>query len=401
MTKRAAQPASSRPLFSPEKDVAMIGEAIDKLIQKYQAKTPEKLPKLVRFLGSKRFETHLGKVVANVSSSAGKRIAKQLKADAPGMFQWHRPMLSEFEERLRITWKKPFDLLEMLWVAASETGELMSKGWEWDQSPDEDLVFDVLRRLHARGCQVTGEVLALLRSGYASGAHARWRTLHETAVTASFIREHGKDVAERYLAHEYVESHKAIGSYQRYCRLLGYRPYSKKEVQEMAHHRDRVVKTYGDAFAGRYGWAAAALGRSDKRVGFADVETAVKMDHFRPHYQMASHPVHANPKAITFSLGLLTGQDLLLTGPSNLGLADPGQSTAISLMQLTTCLMVTRPSIMGMASVHALQALVDEAQDAFVTTQEAVEKRARGNRSKPRSARSRARTRPRSSTSPR
>ena len=40
-------------------------------------------------------------------------------------------------------------------------------------------------------------ILALLRSGFADDAHARWRSLHELAVVSGFISEYGEDVAEK------------------------------------------------------------------------------------------------------------------------------------------------------------------------------------------------------------
>jgi len=55
-----------------------------------------------------------------------------------------------------------------------------------------DYQFEALVRLQAGAARVAGEIYALLLSGYASGAHARWRTLHEIAVTALFIAQRGQ-----------------------------------------------------------------------------------------------------------------------------------------------------------------------------------------------------------------
>ena len=41
---------------------------------------------------------------------------------------------------------------------------------------------EVQTRLHARACQIAREVLTLLYAGFAEGAMARWRALHELAV---------------------------------------------------------------------------------------------------------------------------------------------------------------------------------------------------------------------------
>jgi len=75
---------------------------------------------------------------------------------------------------------------------------------------------------------------------------------------------------------------------------------------------------------------------------FAKLEEYMKFDHLRPYYKWACHNVHSGPKGITFKLGLLNKSEanqILVAGPSNYGLADPGQSCAISLGQITTCLL--------------------------------------------------------------
>ncbi len=42
---------------------------------------------------------------------------------------------------------------------------------------------NALLMLHARTCLVASELETMIRCGYADGAAARWRTLHEMAVT--------------------------------------------------------------------------------------------------------------------------------------------------------------------------------------------------------------------------
>ena len=68
---------------------------------------------------------------------------------------------------------------------------------------------------------------------------------------------------------------------------------------------------------------------------FADIEKASGLDHLRPYYKMASHNVHANPRGISFHLGLSDGSDILLAGPSSYGLTDPAHGAAMSVHQAT------------------------------------------------------------------
>lgn len=90
--------------------------------------------------------------------------------------------------------------------------------------------------------------------------------------------------------------------------------------------------------------------------------------------------MHANPKVIRFALGRASGQDLILTGPSNLGLAEPGQGTALSLYQLTVLMMTKHPSIGSLLVSRTLGHLVDEISDAFVAEHKAIARHIRTRR---------------------
>ena len=87
-----------------------------------------------------------------------------------------------FEERLIEIWRKPIDLLELFISLAAEAGTDFNREFRHGAVRADDPIFEALTRLHGRACQVAKEILVLLRSGYADGAHARWRTLHEIAV---------------------------------------------------------------------------------------------------------------------------------------------------------------------------------------------------------------------------
>ena len=75
-----------------------------------------------------------------------------------------------------------------------------------------------------RGCQVSREVLMLLKNGLADGAHGRWRTLQELAVTASFILKYGNDVATRYLCHADIDTFSEMEKHREYGESLGWEP---------------------------------------------------------------------------------------------------------------------------------------------------------------------------------
>lgn len=360
----------------------MFSGTFDEEIYRLGLQSLEELPpeKSAALLQSGQLEKALAKTLKETLPGEAKALLATLNDRAPAMLRERRAELKGFERRLQRTWKQPLDRLEELLVIAAETGQLFSAGWPWAESRDADLVFEVVRRLQARACQVGEEVLALLKAGFPSGAHARWRAIHETAVTAHFIVKHGKDTAERYLLHEHVEAYEARKAYQEHAKALKQRPYGKAELAEMDSIYTALVKQYGEAFKGQYGWAAAALGKQDGRFGFKQIEKDVGLDHWRPYYKMASHPVHANPKSITFSLALRPRQKLLLTGPSNLGLTDPGHSAAISVHQMTSAMLGLRPGVEARLVTQMMGQLVDEIGEAFLAAQKAVLKKGRAAR---------------------
>ena len=52
-------------------------------------------------------------------------------------------------------------------------------------------------------------------------------------------------------------------------------------------------------------------------------------------------------------------------GPTNYGLADPGKIAAISLGQITACLLASTATLKRLVIIETLRGLVDEICDAF------------------------------------
>jgi len=275
-----------------------------------------------------------------------------------------------FNEDLKQVWRKPLDLLEMFYYLAVEAGDTFNYHLRPASVKQNNFVFDVVTRLHARSCQITAEIILLLKNGFADGAHARWRTLHEIAVIAYFVAKHGNDLAERYLCHTAVESYKASLKYQVHCEALGYQQLTEKEMTEIREKYQYYVNKYGASYKQSYGWASKILTKDNPTI--ADIEADVGLNYMRPYYKMASHNVHANPQGILFKLGLIPESgDILLTGPSNLGLADPGYCAAISLLQITTNLLTTiEPNLDRLVILNILSTLKNEIGEQFYRVDE-------------------------------
>lgn len=314
----------------------------------------------------------LGSALKGALEESSDVLLAALRRTMSAAVERNRDSQATFETRLRERWQAALDLFEAIMITAREAGEHFNTAHRPQATAANDLVFEVLVRLHARACLTASEVLALLTSGHATGAHARWRTVHELAVVAYLIKGHGRDLAERYLLHEGIEVAKAAEEYQRYSSRLGNEPYTPAEMAAYRDRRAALRQRFGEPFDSQFGWAATVL--NNNKPNFTDLERAAQIDHLRPHYRMASHGIHSNVKGITFNLGIQDHRTLMLAGPSDAGLADPGHSTLISLYQCTVCLLTLRPDIRGLMTLQAMGRLVDEAGQAFLTAHERLER---------------------------
>jgi hypothetical protein len=304
-------------------------------------------------------EQKLPELISSLSDSLADSLLKELRVRWREEARRQAIEITGFRRRLERQWREPLQLLRMLLTIARDAGGAFSE----TTVVAAPKLKEVLTRLHARACQVTDEIIVLLAAGFADGAMARWRTLHEIATVALFLQQHGEDLAVRYIAHEAMEARRAAKDYMNCCARLGYEPLSDEELDEIELEAQTALSTFGPGFDNQYGWAAAHIGKKAPRID--DIERAVSIDHLRAHYRMASHNVHANPKGVFFRLGLLHEVDLLLAGPSNAGLTDPGHSAAISLTQVSSVLLTADSSLDNIITMKVMSALVEEIGEAF------------------------------------
>lgn len=320
------------------------------------------------------FVTKIEESVPGIIEEMKATILSGLKKDMPIMLKAHRKDIKSFERRLQNDWKKPFDLFEAFLVLAYEAGEEFNAEFRKDEAERENYVLEVLTRLHARACQISSEILVLLKSGFADGAHARWRSLHEIAVVCAFIQKHGNEIAERYLLHDNIESFKAANLYQKYYEALGDIPIPQEEYDAIKLVYEQLISRFGNSYKNDYGWASSVL--NNEKPNFSDIEKDSGLDYYRLYYKLASHNVHANPKGLMFKLGLLPEtQNLLLAGPSNTGFTDPAHGTAISLGFITTTLITTKPTIDNFVLSKILSEFQSEIGEEFLKIQKEIEER--------------------------
>lgn len=304
----------------------------------------------------------------DVSDKMAASMIDGLQAEMPSMLNNRKSIHLNFYEDMASLWGSALGYLEGLIVIAEESTEKVS---ERDDAYFENThTLSLLIAMQAKSIQVSREILTLLRNGFPDGAQARWRKLHEIAVISTFIANHGNELAESYEEHQSIESYRAAIQYNEYYSQLSGEKISASEMDVLKKDYDQLMFKHGDSYRHEYGWASSVLDM--KKPTFKDIELSVGLDHHRPYYKLASADIHANPSGVFTTLGLFPEDDFLLTGPTNLGVCQPAQSTIISLNIITVNLLSYAPSLDCIVLCKVLKEFGKLAEDEFLTIDEEI-----------------------------
>ncbi len=306
----------------------------------------------------------LPRIWEETSDAAAKILLRSLKRRWSDEFKLQRGEIDQFRSNLEVRWGKPLGLLRMLLTCSREMGGAIAGDAERTKSN----LAAVLTRLHIRACQVTAEIIVLLENGYADGAMARWRTLHEISVVMLVLREYGEPIAERYLDHRDVEAKNGSDQYAKCHADLGYKAMPSAEVRAIEKRYEKKIKKYGQSFRNPYGWASGFVGTASQRLNWNDLEEVAGRSFMRSHYKLASYNVHAGPHALYFRLGLIDDSGFL-AGCSNAGLSEPGQNTAVTFALISNILMEDYESFDDLMSLKTLDLIMNEIPRAFAAAE--------------------------------
>ena len=239
-----------------------------------------------------------------------------------------------FRDRMQERWGEGLGYLRMLLTCCREAGQEALTRYNKSKSNKYTFRRWVSVRLHARACQVSDEIICLMENGFADGAMARWRTLHELSVVAAMITNGDEDLAERYILHDAVEVKRQADEYDATQLLLGNTPIKKRQRAAIERRYQTVMDRFGPAFTHPYGWAAKHL--NHKKPTFKEVQVAAGSSGMNSYYKLASFNVHAGARSLFFNLSSIGIQDVILAGKSNAGLAEPGDRLAQTLLLITS-----------------------------------------------------------------
>jgi len=300
------------------------------------------------------------------------KIAERVKQSIDRPLKDRGQLFQELEARRYARWREPLDLFESLIGISLEVGEQHYNKLKQSVPNSNKAKFTALVQIHARACLISNEILELLKAGYPDGAFARCRTMIELAVVAFFLKDNEDPVSQRYLEHEIVLRYKQAKEFQDAHLKLGYPPIDEKVLEKLKNEQDRLCKKYDDDFKKDWGWIPSNI-LANKN--FRALEEAVNLDHLQPFFRLSSAAVHGLSRGF-YSLGLTAdSQDkILLAGPSNYGLADPLQNAAISLLQVTVCLLTLEPDFESLMKSLVMDSFVKQMIVKAVDIQKTIEK---------------------------
>lgn len=263
---------------------------------------------------------------------------------------------------LQQVWGDAFQAYEAVSYASYELGAEWAASRRAGQRP---AVWNTLLDLHARACRVASEIQKLHRAGFATGAEARARSLHELAVVASVLQKSDAELTDRYRAYEAIEQYDDAVHYNEMCELLEQTPLSADRMAELKERYDDVTARWADIQKSS-GWARSLF----KNPTFRALEEYADLGHLYPFYRLGNHSVHAGPHASTMNYIEIGGSLHRSPGSTvHADFAETAHAALISLQQINGALLVERVAaeidVDSLVGVMAIAGLIEVAGDRF------------------------------------
>lgn len=290
---------------------------------------------------------------------------KKLEAGRQAMLQERSRYIANIQNGTYLMWKEGLDQLEQFIALNLDWGMKLINEFKTNGDPERKHRFFSLIQNHSRACLMSEEILHLLKGGFADAAFARWRSLYEIAVTATFIGLRGEACAEAYLDHEIVDELKCHQLDHELQVARGIKPQSDGGLKDLEWAFQEMLEKHGNWFKNPFGWAAATLGL--KNPQFTDLEGNLGQDHMRVLYKRASHKIHAAANGISTSLGTQSfGLNApMLRSPTHEGLDTPAILCARSLSQTSAVVTTLFPQAECLIEMHLFTEFVSRIEKTF------------------------------------
>ena len=241
----------------------------------------------------------------------------------------------EFIVRQEQKWYRGFVASEAMYIMTLKISESYIQyvnDISIEEKTKHNNTFLAMLHIHGRALQEFLEIITLMKNGFADGAYARWRSMYELSIIASFITANGENVAKAFI--------------------------------EASETDDR------------YEWARASnLFSSKKRyISFNDIQIHCNMNTkvWRKQYDLANKTIHASPQGTFARLGNMKTENIIPVGRSDYGMTTPAEHSAISLAQITCMFLNIFPYGDGIVAMKNINNWIDVIREIYFKTHDEV-----------------------------
>lgn len=221
-------------------------------------------------------------------------------------------------------WTEGLAALDAAVFAMGQNGLMMLKRLDVvdaaDPTDSHQTVRIVLALQQFNALIVLQEIQVLLQAGFWAGGAARWRALHETAVTARIIAEGDAALSQRYLDHGFVVQTRRLAAYfdEHGVGPIGPAELASRSKDAAALEETHYLSDASSKFREPYGWAIPLMATNAKgrrsRPSMDSLEKLAGLDRRRLLVASAHGIVHGDSGGIGGTVLLEDG--LWLGGPT-------------------------------------------------------------------------------------
>ena len=232
-----------------------------------------------------------------------------------------------------------------------------------------------VKKIHGRTIQIAEEIEVLLENGYPNGAISRWRSLYELQILLEyFALKQDDELYKMYYDHSIYSAYK----FERGRRKEGYKNYTTKAFNELRDSVEKIKVEYDmSKFKEDLGWAYKYIPQNvpnRKRLYFSDIERQVDPENkLKLYYKRACAMTHLDSFGTFENMSVLDNFAATPVGPSNCGLSEPGQLTAISICRIMAAYNQLMHPTLGDIILMIVSGQEKFILEAFSSAQKAIE----------------------------
>ena len=253
-------------------------------------------------------------------------------------------------------WGKPITTLEKIISLAEERIEEAQKELQKQQNGQPTKLNEVLRIGYK--CIQNGRAIHTLSSkGFPDQAYILCRTLEEQMVNINFMMTSGnaEEVIQRYSDWENAKFYRFVEKWKPRLDLQGTGPTEQEWTDMTNAYNDAEARYPNENMRDKEGWAIAYRKNKTQRIKAGSVQERARAsmprlksdetlfhDNWEMKWQKLNEFVHTTPRSIIESPSA-PSRNVIVTGPSSIGLKEPIIMTGIAILNLTSALTNNMP----------------------------------------------------------